>query len=113
LLYGDERLDLWFSSLNLGEGVSIPLEHEGVADGIGQAGVTGDVDQHYGRLLGPVLINGVLKGRAIAVQQASMGTGAPGIVASGIAQDAAQVGPRQTGRALNTSPTIHVPAVRA
>lgn len=84
-----------------------------MADGIGQAGVTGDVDQHYGRLLGPVLINGVLKGRAIAVQQASMGTGAPGIVASGIAQDAAQVGPRQTGRALNTSPTIHVPAVRA
>jgi type IV secretory pathway VirB10-like protein len=109
LLYGDERLDLWFSSLNLGEGVSLPLDDEKVGDSIGQAGVTGDVDQHYGRLLGAVFINGVLRGGAMAVQQEVAGVGGAGPIASGIAGNAAAVGQQRTSRTMNTSPTIRVP----
>jgi type IV secretory pathway VirB10-like protein len=47
--------------------------------------------------------------RDIPREQEVIGTGAPGSIAAGIAQDAAQVGQQQTRRTMNTSPTIRVP----
>jgi len=109
LLYGDERLDLWFSQLNLGQSVSLTLEDGGVADGMGQAGVAGDVDQHYWRLLGAMFINGVLKGGAMAMTQEVAGLGPAGQVTSGIVNSGAAVGQQRTLRTMNTRPTIRVP----
>jgi type IV secretion system protein TrbI len=109
LLYSDGRLDLWFSQLNLGQGVSQMLEDGGVADGMGQAGVTGDVDQHYWRLLGTVFINGVLRGGTMGMTREVAGLGPTGQVAAGIVSSGAAVEQQRALRTMNTRPTIRVP----
>jgi type IV secretory pathway VirB10-like protein len=58
---------------------------------------------------GAVLVNGVLKGGAMAMTREVASLGAPGTVAASVAQNASQVGPQRTLRPMNTSPTIRIP----
>jgi type IV secretory pathway VirB10-like protein len=108
LVYGNERLDTVSVTLTLTDGRSVDLGRAPVTDEQGVAGLTGDVDQHYGRLLAAVLIQGALKGGATVVATAASEAAGAGPIASGIAGVGAQTGARITGPLLDTRPTIKV-----
>jgi type IV secretory pathway VirB10-like protein len=110
LVYGNERLDTVSLKLTLPDGRSVDLGRAPVTDEQGIAGLTGEVDQHYGRLLAAVLIQGALKGGATVVATAASEAAGAGPVASGIAGVGAQTGARITGPLLDTRPTIKVSA---
>jgi len=110
LLYGNERLPSLALSLTLPNGETVDLGKAPVTNQAGTSGLVSSVDQHYWRLFGAIFIGGVLRGGALASQQALAGVGPAGIVGQGIAQSGQQVIQREQGRALDTRPTIHVEA---
>ncbi len=110
LLYGNERLPTVSLTLALPDGRSVDLGQAPVTDQQGVAGLTGDVNNHYLRLLGAVLIAGALRGGQQAIQTGLAEAGGAGQVASGIGSVASQVGQQRAGRALDTRPTITVAA---
>lgn len=110
LLYGNERLPTVSLTLALADSRSVDLGQAPVVDQRGVAGLTGTVDTHFWRNLTAVFIGGTLRGGAQAVQAGIAGAGATGQVASGIAQTGSQFGQQQTGRAIDTRPTIMVDA---
>ena len=109
LVYGNERLDTVTLKLAFPDGRSVDLERAPITDQEGVAGLTGDVDQHYLRLLAAVLIQGVLRGGATAVSTAAAGA-AGGQVITGVTSTGAQTGTTITGPLLSTRPTITVEA---
>jgi type IV secretion system protein VirB10 len=108
LVYGDERLNTVSVTLALPNGQSVDLGEAPVTDEQGVAGLTGEVNSHFGRLLAAVLIQGVLKGGATVVTTAATEAAGAGQVASGVAGVGAQTGTQITGPLLNTRPTILV-----
>jgi type IV secretion system protein VirB10 len=110
LVYGNERMDTISLTLVPSGGSSVDLGKAPVTDERGVIGLTGDVDQHYWRLLGAVFIGGVLKGGMQAIQTSLMQGAGAGQVASGIATYGNQATSRVVGRALDTRPTIKVHA---
>ncbi|HSX79331.1 MAG TPA: TrbI/VirB10 family protein, partial [Candidatus Saccharimonadia bacterium] len=76
----------------------------------GIAGLTGRVNNHWGRLFGAVFIGGALRGGQQALQTSLAPAGGAGQVASGIGSVASQAGQQRAGRALDTRPTIAVDA---
>jgi type IV secretion system protein VirB10 len=110
LVWGNERMDTISLKLTLPDGSSVDLGRAPVTDQAGMAGLTGDVDQHYLRLLSAVFIGGVLKGGMQAMQTGMMQAAGAGPVASGIATYGNQATSRVVGRALDTRPTIKVHA---
>src|SRR6266581_3147208 len=68
LLYGNERLPTISLTLALPDGRAVDLGHAPVTDQQGIAGLTGRVDQHFGRLLGAVFIGGALRGGTQALR---------------------------------------------
>jgi type IV secretory pathway VirB10-like protein len=109
LVYGHERLPTVALELTLPSGETIDLGESPVTDQVGQAGLASSVNQHWGRLAGAVLIQGVL-GRGIpqAIQSATAGANPASQVASGVATTGGQTVTRVTQRALDTRPTILV-----
>jgi type IV secretion system protein TrbI len=110
LVYGNERMDTVSLKLTLPDGRTVDLGRAPVTDQQGVAGLTGDVNQHYGRLLAAVLIQGVLKGGTAAMTTAMTNAAGAGQVASGIASVGNQATNKVTGPMLNTRPTITVAA---
>lgn len=108
LVYGNERMNTVSLSLTLPDGRTVDLGKAPVTDEQGVAGLTGDVNQHYGRLLAAVLIQGVLKGGATAISTAAADATGAGPMAVGIVGAGSQAGMRVTGPLLSTRPTILV-----
>src|SRR6266446_3543418 len=110
LLYGNERLPTISLTLALPDGRSVDLGKAPITDQQGMAGLTGDVNNHWGRLFGAVFIGGALRGGMQALPIATAQTGGAGQVASGIAASGNQATTQRLGRALDTRPTIEVDA---
>ena len=102
LVYGNERLPTVALALTI-EDRTYALGNAPVTDQLGTNGLTGDVDQHYGRLLAAVLIQGVLKAGTVAVTEAAGGT-----VVSGFTSAGNQATSKVTAPMLQTRPTIRV-----
>jgi type IV secretion system protein VirB10 len=108
LLYGNERLPTVSLTLALPDGRSVELGHAPITDQQGVAGLTGAVNNHWGRLFGAILIGGALRGGQQAIQAGMAQAGGAGQVASGVASVGSQAGMQRAGRALDTRPTITV-----
>jgi type IV secretion system protein TrbI len=110
LIYGNERLDTVSLKLAFPDGRSVDLGQAPITDQAGVSGMGGDVNQHYGRLLAAVLIQGVLKGGTTSITVAANEAAGVGHIASSVAGIGAQAGSRITGPLLSTKPTITVEA---
>jgi type IV secretory pathway VirB10-like protein len=110
LLYGNERLPTISLTLALPDGRSVDLGQAPVTDQQGIAGLTGRVNNHWGRLFGAVFIGGALRGGMQALQTSIAQAGGVGQVASGISSLGNQAVSQRAGRALDTRPTIEVDA---
>ena len=110
LLYGNERLPTISLTLALPDGRSVDLGQAPVTDQQGVAGLTGRVNNHYGRLVAAVFIGGALRGGMQALQSSIAQAGGVGQVAAGIGSLGNQVVSQRAGRALDTRPTIEVDA---
>ena len=108
LLYGNERLPTISLTLALPDGRSVDLGQAPVTDQQGIAGLTGRVNQHWGRLFGAVFIGGALRGGMQALQLQTATAGPLGAVGSGMTGTANQATQQRLGRALDTRPTIEV-----
>jgi type IV secretory pathway VirB10-like protein len=110
LLYGDERMDTISLTLTLPDGRTVELGRAPVTDQQGIAGLTGRVDQHYGRLFGAVFIGGALKGGMNAMQTAMTQASGAGQITSGLTTYGTQATNQVVRPMLNTRPTIEVEA---
>lgn len=108
LLYGNTRLPTVSLTLALPDGRSVDLGRAPIVDQEGAAGLSGDVDNHWGRLVGAVIVGGALRGGQQALQVSLAEAGGAGQVVSGIGAVGSQAGQQRAGRALDTRPTITV-----
>jgi type IV secretory pathway VirB10-like protein len=108
LFYGNERLPTISLTLALPDGRSVDLGQAPVTDQQGIAGLTGRVNQHWGRLFGAVFIGGALRDgmQALTLEMAS--AAGAGQVAAGLSSVGHQAVTPRLGRALDTRPTIEV-----
>ena len=117
---GQERLQVAFTRLTFPSGTSIALDSAGGYERLGQAGISGDVDRHYLRMLGSALAVGMLTyaverrvARDAAAQAAAGSVNVYGSAGSGgsvAAQAFANVTNQTLERHLSIGPTITVPA---
>jgi type IV secretion system protein TrbI len=105
LIYGNERLDTITLKLALPDGRSVDLERAPITDQEGVAGLGGDVNSHYGRLLAAVLIQGVLRGGTQAISTAVAGAAGAEVI-TGVSSSGSQTATTVTGPLLSTKPTI-------
>jgi hypothetical protein len=106
LIYGDTRMDTISLTLTLPNGQHYDLGRAPVTDQLGVAGLTGDVNNHFMRLFGAVLIGGALKGGITAMQTAMTTAGGAGQVTSGISSLGNQATSTVVQPYINTRPTI-------
>jgi type IV secretion system protein VirB10 len=110
LLYGNERLPTTSLTLTLPDGRSVDLGKAPITDQQGMAGLTGKVNNHYGRLFGAIFIGGALRGGVQAMQTAVAQEAGVGQVAAGYGSVVNQALSPRLGRALDTRPTIEINA---
>ncbi len=110
--FGQERVLVIWTRLILPNGESINLEGMPGADLSGYAGMTGRVNNHYGKLITGVVLGSVVGAGA---QVAVGGQGAPNVpptfgslAVSGAAQNINQSAQQHTNKVLNMQPTIEV-----
>uniref|UniRef100_C6DZ83 Conjugation TrbI family protein n=1 Tax=Geobacter sp. (strain M21) TaxID=443144 RepID=C6DZ83_GEOSM len=110
--FGQERVLVIWTRLILPNGSSIGLEGMPGIDLSGYAGMTGKVNNHYGKLITGVVLGSVIGAGA---QVAVGGQGAPNVppsfgqlAVSGAAQNINQTAQRHTDKVLNMQPTIEV-----
>jgi type IV secretory pathway VirB10-like protein len=108
LLYGNSRLPTFSLLLALPDGRSVDLGHAPVTDQQGVIGLTGRVDNHWGRLFGAIFIGGALRGGVQALQSSIATAGGAGPIAAGYGSVANQALSPRLGRALDTRPTIEI-----
>lgn len=108
LLYGNERVPTSGLTLSLPDGTSVDLGQAPVTDQLGVAGLSGDVNSHYGRLAAAVLIGGTLRAGTQALQTGLAQAAGAGPVAAGYGSVLNQAVSPRIGRALDTRPTITV-----
>ena len=84
LVYGSNRMDTVSLTLALPDGRTVDLGRAPVTDQQGVAGLTGDVNNHYVKLFGAVLIGGALKGGMSAFQIAATESAGAGQVTAGL-----------------------------
>lgn len=108
LIYGSERLDTVSLTLALPDGRSVDLGKAPVTDQEGAAGLTGEVDSHFWRILGAVFIGGALKGGITAFQIAAADAAGAGQVAAGFTGLANQATTTAIQPYINIRPTIRV-----
>ena len=97
-------------TLTLPDGRSVDLGRAPVTDQQGVAGLTGDVNNHYWKLFGAVLIGGALKGGINALQIAATEAAGAGQVTSGITTLGNQATTKVTQPYINIRPTITIEA---
>jgi type IV secretory pathway VirB10-like protein len=79
-----------------------------VTDQIGQTGLVSDVNHHWLRNYGAVIISGVLRGGQQVLQTEVAQSGGVGQLGAGIGQSANQFGQQKLSKAIDTRPTITV-----
>jgi type IV secretion system protein TrbI len=108
--YGQERLLVVWTRVIMPNGNSISLENMPGIDLSGYAGVSGKVNNHYGKLITGVVLGSILGataqvavgGQGTAISPPSFGQ----LATAGAAQNLNQAGQRITERNLNLQPTI-------
>lgn len=112
IAFGQERVLVVWTRLIMPNGDSVSLEGMPGADLSGYAGVSGKVNNHYGKLVTGVVLGSVIGAGA---QVAVGGQGAPNVppsfgqlAVSGAAQNINQSAQQHTGKVLNMQPTIEV-----
>ena len=110
LVYGSNRMDTVSLTLALPDGRTVDLGRAPVTDSQGVAGLTGDVNNHYGKLFGAVLIGGALKGGMSAFQIAAAESAGAGQVTAGVTALGNQATTRAVQPYINIRPTITVEA---
>lgn len=113
--YGQSRVLIKFNRIIRPNGSSIQLNNAPGADLFGQAGMQGNVDNHWGRIIGAAVLSTTLSVGSGAVAQ---GTRSDGQEYPGAAENAinaaggniSKVGQKITKRAINIQPTIKLPA---
>ena len=110
LVYGSNRMDTVSLTLALPDGRTVDLGRAPVTDQQGVAGLTGDVNNHYVKLFGAVLIGGALKGGMSAFQIAAAESAGAGQVTAGVTTLGNQATTRAVQPYINIRPTITVEA---
>ena len=112
IAFGQERVLVVWTRLIMPNGDSVNLEGMPGTDLSGYAGVTGKVNNHYGKLVTGVVLGSVIGAGA---QVAVGGQGTPNVppsfgqmAVSGAAQNINQSAQQHTSKALNMQPTIEV-----
>ena len=97
-------------TLALPDGRTVDLGRAPVTDQQGVAGLTGDVNNHYLKLFGAVLIGGALKGGMSAFQIAATEAAGAGQVTSGLTTLGNQATTKVVQPYINIRPTITIEA---
>ena len=123
-VYGDTSVQVKFIRLIRPDGSSIILPNQPGMNASGVSGLTDEVDNHWGQLIGAAALSTVFNVPAVAAQVATQGnTGrydangnyiphysdvAMNTVLQSLGQTATQVGGKMTERAMNIKPTITI-----
>jgi len=108
--YGQERVLVVWTRLLRPDGSTLSLEGMPGVDLSGYAGLTGHVNNHYGRLLSGVVLGSLLGASAqIAVGANSQNPGFAQLAIQGAGQNINEAGQQITRKNLNIQPTIEVP----
>ena len=110
IAYGQGRALIVWTRLIMPSGASINLEGMPGVDLSGYAGLTDQVDNHYWRLLGGVVLGSFL-GAAEQIAQGSSSSTNPNfaqLATQGAAQNANQAGQQLTRKDLNIQPTLEI-----
>ena len=110
LVYGSNRMDTVSLTLALPDGRTVDLGRAPVTDQQGVAGLTGDVNNHYVKLFGAVLIGGALKGGMSAFQIAATEAAGAGQVTAGLTTLGNQATTKVVQPYINIRPTITMEA---
>jgi type IV secretory pathway VirB10-like protein len=107
-IFGESRLDVQWSTLTFPDASQITFRKPMTGgDGIGQAGLTGTVDNHWLRLFGSIILTGVLRGGTQAVG-GGFASGTAERVGSTVAQEGSSEGTSRVRQILSSKPTIVV-----
>ncbi len=113
IAYGQERVLIVWSRIIMPNGNSVNLEGMPGTDLSGYAGVTGAVNNHYGKLITGVILGSVIGAGAQAAVggqgSANVPPAFPQLFVSGAAANINQAGQQITQKNLNLQPTIEVP----
>ena len=109
--YGQERLLVAWTRVNLPNGQFIDLPGFGGADALG-AGFGDKVDNHYDKIGGAVLLTSILAaGAQLAQPQQSNALQSPGVgqtLGQAVGTQIAQTGTQLVQKDLNLQPTLHI-----
>ena len=105
--YGQDRAFIVWDRLLMPNGYSIELDELSGTDKKGQAGVANEVDYHFGRLAGAVLLSSFLVVGGNVVEN-SDDNGFTGDLGDAAAQQAVDIGSRIVDRQLEVQPTITI-----
>lgn len=105
--YGQDRAFIVWDRLLMPNGYSIELDELSGTDKKGQAGVADEVDYHFGRLAGAVLLSSFLVVGGNVVEN-SDDNGFTGDLGDAAAQQAVDIGSRIVDRQLEVQPTITI-----
>jgi type IV secretory pathway VirB10-like protein len=112
--YGQRRVLIAFNRIIRPDGTSILLGKPTAADLQGQAGMEGEVNNHWGRVLGAATLSTILSvGAGVASDNVGNNTYYPSAAQNailGVSNSASQVGQNVINRELNVQPTITIPA---
>jgi type IV secretion system protein VirB10 len=104
--FGDDTADVSWNTLTYGNRV-IDLQGQPGGDGTGQAGLEGEVDNKWGKVIASLVVGSVFRASGSAVAFAGSDSTAERAGAMA-AQSAIQDGQRSVMRTMNVTPTIHV-----
>jgi len=108
--YGQERVLVVWTRLLRPDGSTLSLEGMPGIDLSGYAGLTGHVNNHYGRLLSGVVLGSILgAGAQVAVGANSQNPSFSQLAIQGAGQNINQAGQQITRKNLDLQPTIEVP----
>lgn len=111
IVYGQERVLIVWTRLILPNGKSISLEGMPGVDLSGSAGLTDQVNNHWGRLITGVVLSSLLGAGAQIAQGRTYNSLDPSygeLATQGFAQNMNQVGQQITRKDLNIQPTIEI-----
>lgn len=111
VVYGQERVLIVWTRLIFPNGKSISLEGMPGVDLSGYAGLSDQVNNHWGRLLTGVIFSSLLSAGAQVAEGRNYSTIDPSyseLATQGVAKNANQVGQEITRRNLNIQPTLEI-----
>jgi type IV secretory pathway VirB10-like protein len=105
LLLGNERIPTFALSLQRTNGEPLDLGHAPILDKAGTNGLTGDVNNHWWRLVWTsIFIEGLKAGQQVLSQEIANQGG--GVTVTGVGQYSSNLVQQRLGRAQDTRPTI-------